>query len=197
MTILQELATSPEPRQIRCALTRGHRQLQCVVRYIPQQCGPKRPEGQSRHGSTIPMEPKLPRSACQCSTNAPPEFQLNRIVWWFSQTGTLKSISPPECTRDNCYLTSNAFLKPFPLSYRGEIAVLEWDKSDRSQWIPMRYCILYNLIFGGDHQNDAMRPKISFLFSKVFFQKNMFLNLMLIWWMWGIPLKLGERKGIP
>ena len=80
------------------------------------------------------------------------------------QIHTPKSIS-------NCPLTSNAFLRPFPWSYRGEIAFWEWDKSDRSQWIPMRYCILYNLIFGGDHQNDAMRPKISFLFSKVFFSK--------------------------
>ena len=96
-----------------------------------------------------------------------------------------------------CILTSNAFLRPFLLSYRGEIVVLEWDKSDRSQWIPMRYCILYNLIFGGDHQNDAMRPKISFLFSKVFFsKKNMFLNSK-IRRMWGILLKLGERKMVP
>ena len=78
-----------------------------------------------------------------------------------------------------CILTSNAFLRPFLLSYRGEIVVLEWDKSDRSQWIPMRYCILYNLIFWGDHQNDAMRPKLVFYFQQIFFQKNMFLNSLI------------------
>ena len=53
---------------------------------------------------------------------------------------------------------------PFaPVSYRSEITVLECEKSDRSQWIPMRYCILYNLIFP-----DGFKPRVCYLESQSF-----------------------------